>query len=79
MTKEQKAKYKRGGTKAASFEFSFFINLYMVKHGSELCDIYSLGTFLALYNVELDFLSFFKGLEAFTVNSRIMNEHVVSF
>ena len=45
----------------------------------QLRHVDGLGAFLALDDVELDFLAFFKGFETFSVYSCIMYEYIVSF
>lgn len=44
----------------------------------QLRHIDRLGAFLALNDIKLDFLAFLKSLEAFAVDSCIMNENIVS-
>ena len=38
-----------------------------------------MGAFLALDNIEFNFLAFFKSLEAFAADTCIMHEYLVSF
>ena len=84
-----KTAHGRQGTPACCVQFLTLTRLSGSRTGPLRCvravpllqlrHVDSLGAFLALYDIKLDFLSFFKRLEAFAVNSCIMYEYIVSF